>query len=419
MSSSPTSDSLAVEEVVRREVPDWDDEVASTARFKAFSGQRSDWEPKYLFWRELILKIARHLGLLTVRFSEVKNVWFARGGLTPLCIDRVLHEMHTNGDIILRGDLIDPTSGRLSQMLRKVGHMIGISKSSSLQENFEDSLILRPLLQERATVVINILTENNWTSTCLITTGKFQSICKGSDEASMILSYLSECGKAQYFSIRKKDFLEGVKVSLVAAPVPSISSLDYDSLHLIWTTEKLQQQLDVIDQHWEISRKMALTSLKSGNKQAAYRHIRQSKLLSERRVKCTSLLERVEEVLGVIANAESTKKVSEAIQIGARAMKENRISVEEVYLHLQEIDDNVAAQKQVNEALESMPLQSAEFEDEDLEEEFKKLEVELADEMPQPQMQKPVAHGVAEEVKAQESSELLSQTLSNLNLEAA
>jgi len=40
--------------------------------------------------------------------------------------------------------------------------------------------------------------------------GKLQSICKGSAEASAILSYLSECGKARYFSIRKEDFIEVV-----------------------------------------------------------------------------------------------------------------------------------------------------------------------------------------------------------------
>jgi len=47
-------------------------------------------------------------------------------------------------------------------------------------------------------------------------------------------------------------------------------------------------------------------------------------------------------------------QVSEAIQIGAQAIKENRISVEEVHIHLQELDENIAAQKQVNEALGNM-----------------------------------------------------------------
>ncbi|XP_010240815.1 PREDICTED: uncharacterized protein LOC104585580 isoform X3 [Nelumbo nucifera] len=316
----------SVVEFIRREVPDWDDEVVATSRFKAFSGQRSDWEPKFLFWKDLILRVARHLGVFIIHASEVKHNWFNRGGLTPLCIEDVL---------------------------------------------------------ERAAEVVMLLSENHWTSFCIVTMEKFHRICKGSSEASAILGYLSDCGKALYLSINKKDLIEGVKVSLVPAVVPSISSLDCDVLHLIWTTEKLQQQLDAIDQRYEMLRKSALTSLKSRDKKAAIRYARQLRLTTESREKCASLLNRVEEILSVIANAESTKKVSEAIQIGARAIKENGVSVEEVQLCLQELDESVTSQKLVEEALESTALEQTGVEDGDVEEEFKKLELELANETQQ------------------------------------
>lgn len=44
---------------------------------------------------------------------------------------------------------------------------------------------------------------------------------------------------------------QGVKVSISASSVPSVSSLDRDVLHLTWTRERLQQQLDVIDRRCE------------------------------------------------------------------------------------------------------------------------------------------------------------------------
>ena len=44
-------------------------------------------------------------------------------------------------------------------------------------------------------------------------------------------------------------------------------------------------------------------------------------------------------------------QVSEAIQIGARAIKENRISVEEVQLCLQELEESIDLQKQVENVL--------------------------------------------------------------------
>ena len=55
---------------------------------------------------------------------------------------------------------------------------------------------------------------------------------------------------------------------------------------------------------------MALASLKSGNKKVAVRHAREMKLASVSGEKCVSLLNRVEQILDVIANAESTKKVT-------------------------------------------------------------------------------------------------------------
>ncbi|KAK1293014.1 hypothetical protein QJS10_CPB17g00837 [Acorus calamus] len=414
-------------EFIRREVPDWDDDIVSAARFKALSGQRSDWEHRFFFWRDLILKVARHLGIIAVRPSEVCK-WFTRGGLRPLCIDRVLLEMYNDGDLLRSGDLVDPTSGQLFQIIRKLRSLMKNSKLSDRQEIVDEHLIIKPLLQERATETIQVLSETHWTSNCVITMEKFRSICKGSDEATAVLSNLYECGKARFLSSTKQDFIEGVKLSLVPTAVTTVSNLDHDVLYLTWTTEKLQKQLDVIDQHCVKFRKLALASLKSGNKQIALRHVRQLKSLSESRNKCTSFLDRVEEVLSAIADAESTKKVSEAIQIGARAIKQNGISAEEVHLCLSELDESVASQKEVEEALESMQFQYMGMDDEDLEEEFKNLELELGDEKIETghvdENARIKINGTAEvsaqvEQGTQHEAESLSQAVSKLKLEAA
>lgn len=79
-----------VREFIREKVPDWDDELVAIARFKAFSGQKSDWEPRYLFWRDLILAVAHQFNFIFIKPSEMRNQWFSRGGLAPLCLDHVL-----------------------------------------------------------------------------------------------------------------------------------------------------------------------------------------------------------------------------------------------------------------------------------------------------------------------------------------
>uniref|UniRef100_A0A9I9CL00 Uncharacterized protein n=1 Tax=Cucumis melo TaxID=3656 RepID=A0A9I9CL00_CUCME len=62
-----------VREFIRKKVPNWDDEVVATARFKAFSRQKSYWEPKYLFWRDLILIVAHQFKFLIIKPDEIKN----------------------------------------------------------------------------------------------------------------------------------------------------------------------------------------------------------------------------------------------------------------------------------------------------------------------------------------------------------
>lgn len=69
---------------LRTEVPDWDDEVVSRARYKGFTGQRTDWENRLQFWKDLVVKSARELGLVAIEPSKVRDVNFL--GLNVLSI---------------------------------------------------------------------------------------------------------------------------------------------------------------------------------------------------------------------------------------------------------------------------------------------------------------------------------------------
>ncbi|PWA35405.1 SNF7 family protein [Artemisia annua] len=359
---------VEVKEFILQQVPDWDSDVMISARFKAFSGQKSDWEPRFHFWKDLIIKIAQHLNTFIIRPSVVKNVWFNQGGLIPLCIDHVLLEMYNAGDLLSSGDLVDPKSGQLTQLFHKVRFLLPLSKSAFPSE---DEFIVKTLLEDKSAEVVKLLSDDHWTSSCIITMSKFQTICGGSKEASIILSHLSKCGKAKYLAVRRNDLIEGVKVSLSSKAVSGTTSSDYDVLHLTWTAEKLQLQMDMIDQRHDKSKLSALACLKSGNKAKALRHARELKLSSETREKCDVLLRRVEEVLRAIADAEDSKEVFEAIKSGTKAMKDKMITIEEVQHCLDELDETVDSQKQVDKVIGS--ISSYDEFDEDLEDELDKL----------------------------------------------
>ncbi|XP_012569474.1 uncharacterized protein [Cicer arietinum] len=319
--------------------------------------------------------------------------------------------MYNEGDITRPGDLVDPTTGRFSQLVRKVTSLI--SRPATPDIAAEESVILTAMLKDKAAEVVKHLSESHWNSSCIITMKKFREISGGTDEASVMLRYLSGCRTAHYLSVLKNELVEGVKISLSAAALSGISNLDYDVLYLIWTIEKLQQQLDVIDRRCELSRKSAVASLHSGNKKLALRYARELKLVTQSREKCLSLLNRVEEVFGVIVDAESAKKVSEAMQIGARAIKENKISVEDVDLCLRDLQESIDSQKEVEKALEQSPS-FTDIEDEDIEKELEELELTLGKETQVATPEKAIIS--AEETATVEASECLSDALSNLKL---
>jgi hypothetical protein len=162
------------EEVVRTEGGvDWDDDAAwECGRMKALSGQRSDWEPLFLFWRRLILLVASRLRIFLIPASRVKNVWFRRRSaatglsLSPLAIPQVLHEMHSAGDILLLGEdlpLVDLTTGsdasaitRLSGLFSRFARAIGAFSSPSLLDDpaREHILVFKQVIQVLVTLAL-------------------------------------------------------------------------------------------------------------------------------------------------------------------------------------------------------------------------------------------------------------------------
>ncbi|GER41905.1 charged multivesicular body protein [Striga asiatica] len=414
----------AVAAFVEKEVGDWDDEATSRARFKALSGQRSDWEPLYLFWRNLIIKVARHLRIFIIRPTHVKSLWFRRAGLSPLCLDRVLVEMHRAGDLLLPHTHANSSSlSRFSIIFDRALGFLGVKNKDSLSLA-GDYYILSPLLQERSLEVVHVLSENHWTSCCVITMRKFQDICEGSEEKALaILDYLSAQGRAKLLTINRADPIQGVKVCLAPGADSTPLSVDYSILHLVWTTEKLEQQLDSIDHRYQKSRTLALASIKDGNKKRALRYAAELKLASQSRERCLSFLQRVENVLEVITDAESSKKVSDAIQSSTQALKENQINLEEVERCLKEVDENIDSLKQLDKALElyvAVYLKSlhliyvesanayGEIDDNDVEDEFEKLQLGISSE----EVKAPI--GAKEEVS--QTTYVLSSALSTLRL---
>lgn len=109
--------------------------------------------------------------------------------------------MYNEGDIVPSGQLVDPTTGRLSQIFRKVRNFMLKPIATS---QGQDVFVVMSVLKDKAAHVVNLLSQTHWTSSCIITITRFQQICGGTpDEASAILSFLSAQGKARHLSLNK------------------------------------------------------------------------------------------------------------------------------------------------------------------------------------------------------------------------
>lgn len=231
--------------------------------------------------------------------------------------------------------------------------MLGFLISSS--DDDDNSLpgecyVVVPVLEEKARQVLDVLSESHWMDYCVITMRKFEKICGGAKEGVAVLNYLSARGRVKYLVVSGSDSMKGVKVCLApGGAISAATDTDLSVLHLTWTVEKLEQQLDLIDQRYQKAKASALACVKSGKRIVALKFAKEMKLINVSRERCAALLERVENVLGVIADAESSKKVKEAIQSSSQAVKDNMIDVEEVELCLQEVDENIDSLKRIDD----------------------------------------------------------------------
>ncbi|CAK9868737.1 unnamed protein product [Sphagnum jensenii] len=365
------------------EVPDWGDEVISRARYKAFTGQRADYEARLQFWKTLVVKCARHLNLVVIDANMVQQKWYLREGVTPLGIATVLKEMHKSGELKTKEELLSSqqslvqyTGSLLKQLFVWAGRQV-LSTSSPHEHDaaLADKLIVTSLLQERKKLVIESLTENQWAKGCIVTMANFQELCGGAETADIIKLVLVLEGKAHEIKVVGRDNIEGLKISLKENLVTAVSENDCHILQLHWTMERLQQQYSILEQRVTISRASTVRAIKAGDKQAALRHARRWKTLNSSKEQCGNFMDRIDEVLTSIADAEATQKVTDAVKVGASAIKEHHVTLDEVHTCLEELNQAISEQKETQEAL-GAPSATDE-EDADLEKEFDDLEADI------------------------------------------
>lgn len=377
------------------EVPNWKEDDFARGRFKAFSGQKQDWDEKLSFWADLIVKAARHLDLVVIDTLVVKQKWFIRDGVVPMGLEHVLVEMKKSGELNTEEQALGGRPSTLQwvgAILKKTISWAGIGYAET-EPPVEDRLVVMPILQEKILRFLQVFAEGHHSSERIATLAKIKELCGGSEEAEFIVGRLLLQTKARYVRVAGGDQIEGFKISLNEKPVTPVSENDCHNLQLHWTMEMLQLRLSTLDGRISMARNSVIKALKAGFKREALRYVRSMKLLQLSREQCAGSMDKIDYVLNLIADAETTKKVSEAIHVGTTAMKENHVSLEDVQHTLSELDEAITLQRETEEALAGAPLSTSELDDDAaLDDELALLEEELGPELTLPDVPKdPVA----------------------------
>ncbi|KAG6543035.1 hypothetical protein Mapa_015531 [Marchantia paleacea] len=398
------------------------------------STRKLEWEERIKFWRDAILKVARHLDLLIIDTEDVQQKWFIRDGVVPMGLKLVLLEMHKSGELETVHQILETrhstTLEKLSSLLRKTLGWAGLSgpgdQYMETEGHIEERLVVRSILQERAAFFIKSLAENNFSSVCIATLSKIKELCGGADNAELIIGYLLLQNRAKYVAVNSDDHIEGFKLSLNGKDVLAVSENDRQFLQLQWTLEILQIRLNTLDLKIETTRTEFIKVAKAGARRDALRRLRNMKLLQVSRDQCAGFMDKIEQVLGVIADIETSKKVTGAIQMGTAAIKENHVSLDDVHSCLDELDEAITVQRETEDAIGATHLSKLDEEDSLFEEELAMLEKELQEqdvtslpEAPKTQEGLKLSSVKKSESEHSEADEKLEKEFANLALELA
>ncbi|GBG72806.1 hypothetical protein CBR_g12374 [Chara braunii] len=189
------------------------------------------------------------------------------------------------------------------------------------QETAQGKYVVMQLLKERVEDVLQnlqLIDGSTVPSDCIVTMEKFVKACGSYEEANLVLSYLILDRKAQRFTAQGRDSIEGLKFTVRAAKNGAVSENDRRILVLHHTASLLQHRYDNLGQRAEESRLAASAAAKVKDKVAALRHLRRYKSLASNRESCLRFLEKIEHVLGVISEAETSKQDVYSVRVKPR-----------------------------------------------------------------------------------------------------
>lgn len=278
------------------------------------------WNSKIQFWSSLILRWAQHNNQPVVSMDLLEQA-FQRAGKSPYCLEDVLHECWTRGQVVDLSRYLAELQPRPTWGSWLKG--VGVSAMQSVGETIagfrpNDDLVI-PEVADRLmrsslqmlTTVPPVLTLKNW---------KFlheTEVKKVINTQGFVFEFLQ--AKKQIMS----EVIDGEKIYKISIGdhLVNFDETDVGIIKMQQTLKQLTVEIDGLEKEINDLEEKVKHSLKNGSKMVAKNYLKKQKLQEKSLERKFTQLHNVESILEGIISAETNKKVVESYRSGLEALK--------------------------------------------------------------------------------------------------
>lgn len=346
---------------------------------------------KMTFWKGMIENYCHYKGSSSFTIEELKDA-FRRKGTSPYCLNDVVNQMISEGNVQDKDSFMSPTKSWTQWSIGLLATPMTWTFSKLKEKVFgssddaEISFISKSAVKKQAKIlqdhVRNAHSYNNIISMedLMQSSEDIDGISR--DGILLALQYLSSVEKSVYMEENKEGECSQhhhkllIKFSEPRRQVTPITHLER-SVYNLETTEKfLISAIDKKEAQLNKIIENVKTCLKDGKKQMAKTHLKKKHLLENDITKTMNVLENIQQMVQRVHSSKSDREILQTYKIGAESIKHifanAGVDIDNVYDVIEDMKEVLGEQDEMQNVI-STPLREQEIEDAELEAELKEL----------------------------------------------
>ncbi|KAJ3085677.1 hypothetical protein HK102_013941 [Quaeritorhiza haematococci] len=382
--------STPLENYLSTHEPFWTSDAKMQSMFSAFAPREVNetlYDSKLRWWRELLLNLSEK-GLLDADSVGVflaedgLDVKFRRKGRVPLGLGTVLSEMKCDGQLVpistfLRSARFELSVSSLAQWVFQTmvkspivwgfSQIVGTGSNSGARST--EPLVVIPVIKKVGERLLQVLREEfHYLVDLVVDFEEFGRLLKRAlesefpdwtprrEEMQVIVAYLDQQNKLAVFEDESTVVVKLRKPDDISTKRIAVTDVDKGIVVIKVTKRKITHQVKQLEDNIERTKTDILEKMRVGKKQQAVLLLRQRKGMEKVLTTRLQSLESLDAIIEKIRGAETDVDVLTAYSTGTQTLKsfmeQHGLTVEKADQVMDEVQDALADQREIDEALE-------------------------------------------------------------------